>query len=115
MGNTKLKETKPVKETTPYSKFREIDGSHPLKKQVPEAVVEYQVRTRHGGTVAFFNFELAREIGLIPENHPDELTKELKEEILKAFSIVIINEYDLMNNFNFPKDEIRPNTYMATR
>ncbi len=118
MGNTKLKESRPVKETIKengYAKFKDINGSHPLKSNVPEAVVEYQVRTRHGGQVAFFNFELAREIGLIPENHPHELTKELKEEILKTFSIVIINEYDLMNNFNYPKDEIRPNTYMATR
>ncbi len=115
MGNSKLKESRTVKESNTYSKFREIDGSHPLKKQVPEAVVEYQVRSRHGGQVAFFNFDLAREIGLIPENHPDELTKELKEEFLNAFSIVIINEYDLMNNFNFPKEEIRNNTYMATR
>lgn len=112
MVNTKLKESK---QSNPYSKFKEIDGSHPLKKQVPEAVVEYQVRSRSGGQVAFFNFELAREIGLIPENHPDEFTKELKEEILHTFSIVIINEFDQMNNFNFPKDEIRPNTYMATR
>jgi hypothetical protein len=119
MGNTKLKESKVTKEATKemigYPKFREIDGSHPLKKAVPEAVVEYQVRTRHGGQVAFFNFELAREIGLISETHPDELTKELREEILHAFSIVIINEYDLMNNFNFPKEDIRANTYMATR
>lgn len=119
MGNTKLKESRPSKETSKelsgLSKFREIDGNHPLKKLVPEAVVEYQVRTRHGGTVAFFNFDLAKEIGLLPENYPHELTKELKEEILKTFSIVIINEYDLMNNFNFPKEDIRPNTYMATR
>ena len=115
MGNIKIKESKTSKETSSYSKFKEIDGSHPLKKNVPEAVVEYQVRTRHGGQVAFFNFDLAREIGLIPENHPDEFTKELKEEILNTFSIVIINEYDMMNNFNYPKDEIKPNTYMATR
>ena len=63
MGNIKLKESRVTKETTKemigYPKFREIDGSHPLKKMVPEAVVEYQVRTKHGGQVAFFNFELA--------------------------------------------------------
>lgn len=115
MVNTKLKESRQSKEINQYAKFKEIDGTHPLKKNVPEAVVEYQVRTRHGGQVAFFNFDLAREIGLLPEGHPNELTKELKEEILNTFSIVIINEYDQMNNFNFPKEEIRPNTYMATR
>ncbi len=119
MGNTKLKESRPLKEITKdnfdYPKFREIDGSHPLKKMVPEAVVEYQVRTRHGGQVAFFNFELAKEIGLITETHSHDLTKELKDEILNTFSLVIINEFDQMNNFNFPKEDIRPNTYMATR
>lgn len=119
MGNTKLKESKSQKssnkETAGYTKFREIDGSHPLKSIAPEAVVEYQVRTRHGGQVAFFNFELARELGLVSEDHPYELTKELKDEILRTFSIVIINEYDQMNNFNFPKEDIRPKTYMATR
>lgn len=115
MGNIKLKESRSSKENNSYPKFREINGSHPFKKNIPEAVVEYQARKRHGGQVAFFNFDLAREIGLIPENHPDEFTKELKEEILDTFSIVIINEYDLMNKFNYPKDEIKPNTYMATR
>ncbi len=116
MGNTKINQNRNVQpnDKTQF-RFKEVNGSHPLKKRVPEAVVEYQVRTRKGGEVAFFNFDLAREIGLIPENHPNEFTKELKDEILHAFSIVIINEYDLMNNFNFPKEEIRPNTYMATR
>lgn len=116
MGNTKINHNRNVQpnEKTQF-RFKEVNGNHPLKKRVPEAVVEYQVRTRKGGEVAFFNFDLAREIGLIPENHPNEFTKELKDEILHAFSIVIINEYDLMNNFNFPKEEIRPNTYMATR
>lgn len=119
MGNTKLNQNK-VQEKTKTNestqfRFSEVNGDHPFKMQVPEAVVEYQVRSRKGGEVAFFNFDLAREIGLIPENYPNELTKELKEEILHTFSIVIINEYDLMNNFNFPKEEIRKNTYMATR
>jgi hypothetical protein len=46
MGNTKLKESRPSKETNKensgYPKFKEIDGSHPLKVAVPEAVVEYR-------------------------------------------------------------------------
>jgi hypothetical protein len=119
MGNTKLKESRPLSKTESkeflYNKFREINGEHPLKKAVPEAVVEYQARSRKGGDVAFFNFELAREIGLIAENHPREISKELKDEILNAFSIVIINEYDQINNLDFKKEEIRPHTYMATR
>lgn len=112
MVNTKLKTTK-FQNT--YSKFRQIDGSHPFKSQIPQAVVEYQVRSRKGGEVLFFNFNLAREMGLIPMNHPDELTPELRDEILHTFSIQIINEYDLINEIKIPKEDIRPNTYMATR
>jgi hypothetical protein len=119
MGNTKLKESRPLSKPEAkeflYNKFREINGEHPLKKAVPEAVVEYKARSRKGGEVAFFNFDLARDIGLITENHPLELNKELKDEILNTFSIVIINEYDQINNFDFKKEEIRPHTYMATR
>lgn len=112
MGNTKLKT---MKSQNTYSKFNEINGEHPFKKNVPEAVVEYKVRTRHGGEVAFFNFDLAREIGLIPEDHPDELTKDLREQILHTFSIQIINEYDLMNNVKIAEEDVREHTYMATR
>ncbi len=118
MGNTKNNYLRPNEKLTDrlsHFRFSEINGNHPLKEKIPEAVVEYQVRTRKGGEVAYFNFDLAKKIGLIPKDFNEELTKELRDEILHTFSIVIINEYDLMNNFNFPKDEIRPNTYMATR
>ncbi len=98
-----------------YAKFKTIDGSHPLKRFIPEAVVEYRARLRNGGTVAFFNFDLAREIGLIPENHPNELTNELKQEILNAFSLVIVNEYDQLSGLKVEEGSLKPNTYMATR
>jgi uncharacterized protein YdiU (UPF0061 family) len=122
MGNTKINSVKINEKNGQvtvvgenYFKFKEINGNHPLKKEIPEAVVEYQARSRKGGEVAFFNFELAKEIGLISSDHPHEMTKELSEEILYTFSIVIINEYDQLNKINFPKDDIRQNTYMATR
>lgn len=123
MGNVKLKDPRFVNDvikekdrtSLSYPKLRDIDGRHSFKTAVPEAVVEYQARTRHGGQVAFFNFELAKELGLIPENHSYDLSNELKQEILQTFSIVIINEYDMLNKINYPKEDIRPNTYMATR
>ncbi len=98
-----------------YSSFAKVNGDHPLKKAVKDAYIEYPARKRHGGKVTFFNFALAREMGLLPENHPDNLTVELEEAILDTFSIVIINEYDVMNNLQFPKEDIKPNKYMATR
>lgn len=113
---TKLRKSK--KESTSeysYKRFSSIDGRHPLQKSVPDSTVNYHVRTRKGGKVAFFNFDLAKEMGLIQKNHPNELTPELEKEILHTFSIVIINEYDIENEIKFPKKEIRKHKYMATR
>lgn len=98
-----------------YNKFDQIDGRHPLKKAAPDSVVCYKARKRHGGKVAAFNFKLAREVGLIPEDHPDKLTSNLEEKILDTFAIVIINEFDEINNKQFNEEDIKPYTYMATR
>lgn len=98
-----------------YSAFGRINGEHPFKDQVPGGRVEYKARYKKGGKVAFFNFQLAKEMGLISKSHPDEINPDLEREILETFSLVIINEYDVMNNIKFPEDEIHPNTYMATR
>ncbi len=98
-----------------YPQFAKINGEHPFKAQVPDGRVEYRVRFKKGGKVAFFHFELARQMGLIPKDHPDTLTPELEKQILETFSLQIINEWDIENNIKFPEDEIRPNTYMATR
>jgi uncharacterized protein YdiU (UPF0061 family) len=118
----KMSRLKAIQKLTPaslkednYSHFDQINGKHPLKKSAPESVVCYNARKRHGGKVSAFNFELAREIGLIPKDHPNKLTKKLVEKILDTFSIVIINEYDELHNKKFNEDDIKPNTYMATR
>lgn len=98
-----------------YSKFSQINGKHPLQDSCQDSFITYQVRKRHGGSVAYFNFELAKEMGLIPEEHENNLTKDLAQKILDTFSILIINEYDIENGVEYPKDEILPNRYMATR
>src|SRR3989339_131291 len=98
-----------------YLTFEQINGDHPLKHAVPNSFVEYNVRTRKGGRVAFFNFNLAKIMGLIPENHKHELNLALEEKILNTFSLVIINEYDQINNIKFDETSIRSNKYMATR
>lgn len=114
MTAKKLKQSNKVK-TSSYSKFYRINGWHPLQNEVPTSVVKYQARLRKGGKVAAFNFDLAREIGLIPSNHENSLNADLEKKILETFGIIIINEYDIENNLKFPAKEIKENEYMATR
>ncbi len=98
-----------------YPALRRIDGRHPYKKRIPGGCVEYRVRRRPGGRVAYFNFALAREMGLIPADHPDRLNPRLRRALTDTFGLMIINEYDQMHGPPVPEREIRPHTYMATR
>jgi hypothetical protein len=101
--------------SNPYFAFKRLNGDHPFKDQVPEGRIEYRARYKKGGRVAFFNFELAKLMGLISKDHPNRLNPELEDQILKTFSLVIINEYDLINKIKIPKQEVLPNSFMATR
>lgn len=65
--------------------------------------------------MAFFNFDLAREIGLIPTRHPDELNAELRRSLLDTFSLVIVNEWDESHGNQPPARDLRDHEYMATR
>jgi len=69
----------------------------------------------HGSRVVFFNYALAREMGLIPPRHPDLMTPELGDALVDAFSVRIINEYDLERKRRFGPDTRLDRTYMATR
>jgi len=99
--------------------FARLNGEHRFKKTNPGAYVEYGARKRRGGKVFYFNFDLAREMGLLPpkknERDPDVLTPELCAVLLDTFSIVIINEWDLKKKIQFKDTEIKPGKYMATR
>ncbi len=98
-----------------YSGFARIDGTHPYRTAMPNGFVDYAARTRTGGKVFYFNFALAKEMGLIPQNHPDVLNKALSKAILDAFSLEIINEYDVIHKRHLKGKTIKPNRYMATR
>src|SRR5204862_4768546 len=67
------------------------------------------------GRVLYFNFPLARELELIPPDHPRVINKKLEQAILETFSLQIINEYDLKLGKKYPADAVKPNCYMATR
>lgn len=98
-----------------YRRFRKLDGTHPFKAAVPNGFVDYPARRRRDGEVAYFNFALAKEMGLIARDHPKRLTRPLCDSILAAFALVIINEYDVEHDTPIDSADRLPNTYMATR
>jgi uncharacterized protein YdiU (UPF0061 family) len=98
-----------------YEKFNEVDGRHPWRSVSPDGYVDYQARYRPHGRVLYFNFPLAKEMGLIPPDHSPGINKELEQAILDTFSLQIINEYDLQRGKKYPTETIKPHPYMATR
>ncbi len=96
-------------------RFRGIDGSHPFRDGVPDGCVDYAARHVPGTEVVFFNFALAREMGLLPRRHPSRLTRGLERAVLDTFAIQIVNEHDLASGLRVPATQRRPGPYMATR
>ncbi len=108
-------QTKTAKKENLYSRFDQFNGQHPWMQKLPDGFVPYRVRELNHGKVTYFNYVLAKEMGLIPQNHPHEMTPALEEKLVKNFSIQIINEYDELNNKRIQPNTIKPNLYMATR
>ena len=104
-----------IKEATAYSEFDQLNGIHPWQTAVPEGFIAYQARVLRSAKVAYFNFDLAREMGLIEKDHPNEISKSLEKKLIETFSLQIINEFDIENGFEYPEKDIKQNLYMATR
>ncbi|MCA9405526.1 MAG: YdiU family protein [Candidatus Omnitrophica bacterium] len=98
-----------------YENFQKINGTHPWRDVSAEGYVDYPVYHKKGGRVIYFNFPLAREMGLIPKKHPRVLNTKLEKVILETFALQIINEHDWINKKRFPKDHHHENLFMATR
>lgn len=98
-----------------YSSFDRLDGSHDWQTSVDQSYVLYPVRKLNQGRVVYFNFNLAREMGLISKNHPQVMNKKLEKKLLETFSIRIINEYDQNKNIIYHPATLKPKPYMATR
>ncbi len=98
-----------------YEKFKELDGTHPWREVSPDGFIDYRARYRPKGRVLYFNFPLARELELIPPDHPRLINKELERVILETFSLQIINEYDLKLGKQYPQKTVKARPYMATR
>lgn len=101
--------------TSAYAGFDEFDGAHPWRDAVPDGYVAYPVRVLTHGRVAYFNFRLAKDMGLLSENHPEIIDEVLHEKLIETFSLQIINEYDQLVGQHFPEDTIKKQQYMATR
>lgn len=98
-----------------YGAFDQLDGEHPWSARVPEGMILYPVRTLSGGKVSYFNFDLAKEMGLLPKHHPHQLNKNLTNKILQTFCLRIINEYDQEHGMRYPMSTLKSKKYMATR
>src|SRR5688572_30646429 len=98
-----------------YEKLKSLNGDHPWRDVSPHGFVDYRARYRAGGRVVYFNYNLARELGIIPPNHADTMTPRLERALLDTFSLQIINEYDEMSGGRFPRESVKPRPYMATR
>jgi hypothetical protein len=110
---------KPFKKVQPsideYRHFDKLDGSHPFMKAIPDGYVPYNVRELGRGEIAYFNFALAKEMGLVPADHANVMTQALKQKIIETFSLQIINEYDEIHQRKIDPRRVKPNKYMATR
>lgn len=106
---------KPERTRQPYQGFDLIDGRHSWQSAMPEGYVAYDVKKLEKGKIVYFNFALAREMGLIPADHKDEMTETLRAKIIDTFSIQIVNEYDIENGHAPPSTQIKPHRHMATR
>jgi len=98
-----------------YDSFSQLDGDHPWMKVVPEGFVPYRVRELRTGEVSYFNFTLAKEMGLIPGDHPHQMTPSLKATLIQTFSLQIINEYDELTKRRIDPATIKPKKFMASR
>ena len=61
--------------TESYENFDFLNGYHPWQDKMPKGYVAYPVRQLDRGEVLYFNFALAKEMGLIAQNHPNQLNQ----------------------------------------
>jgi uncharacterized protein YdiU (UPF0061 family) len=98
-----------------YAELEQLDGQHPWMEAVPEGFVAYRVRELRQGKIAYFNFILAKEMGLIPADHPHQMNSDLEQKLLSTFSLQIINEYDELSKRRIDPETIKEHKFMATR
>ncbi len=101
--------------TGAYPGFQQINGNHPWKYAVPNGFIEYQARILRKSKIVYFNFALAKEMGLVAKEHPNELNPELEKAIISTFALRIVNEHDQLAGETYPAKDLKAHRYMATR
>ena len=98
-----------------YSAFDQLDGQHPWRDAMPHGYIDYPARIIADSKVAYFNFALARDMGLLSTDHPDEIPEPLHQKLVETFALRILNEYDHILGQHVPVELLRSNPYLATR
>lgn len=68
IGNKKKLQSHILPKSVPtgaYKALEQLNGCHTWQKKVPEGYVLYPVRKLNQGKILYFNFELAKEMGLL--------------------------------------------------
>ncbi len=99
----------------PYGNFGRINGQHPWKYAVPNGFIDYPARILRKSKIVYFNFSLAKEMGLIEKTHPHVLNAELEKALIETFALRILNEYDQLTGLKVKKQDLKTHRYMATR
>ncbi|NQZ00312.1 MAG: hypothetical protein HRT45_06540 [Bdellovibrionales bacterium] len=106
---------KPASKKSNLSAFDQLDGWHPWQEAASNSYLLYPVRKLQGGRVAWFNFALAKEMGLLPKKASEKITAKLEKKLLETFCLRIVNEYDQENDIRYTPSVMKERPYMATR
>jgi len=104
-----------TQKSSDYTAIERVDGRHPFREAVGDGYVDYEARRVRGCRLIYFNFDLARDMGLISPDHPDRLNAALRRAVVDTFGLVILNEFDRAQDRPVPTRDRLPNAYMATR
>ena len=114
MSAHKKKESQNQKNTS-HSHLLEKLKTHELFSKVPEMCIPYSVRSNPKGEVFYLNEELSKEMGLVGKEASTKNFSNLKKEILEAFNLQIINDYDRLHHTNVSSKDVKPYFCFATR
>jgi len=89
--------------------------THELFSKVPEMCIPYSVRTNEKGEVFFLNEDLCKEMGLLEKESSTKALNKLKKDVLEAFNLKIINDYDRLNHTSVNSKDVKPFFCFATR
>lgn len=90
-------------------------STHELFSKVPEMCIPYSVKANPKGEVFYVNEDLCKELGVLGKDFSHKQIKNLKKEILEAFNLQIINDYDRLHHTSVNSKDVKPYFCFATR